>query len=153
MVLNMYEQNLLFRYQSNYYIWSIGDQYLTLYVMGGAQSARINFFLQLLCYFSRKHDIKRIDFSLTSVGVQQKKTRALYLSWFNRGGPIKFKNTFFQIAKLRFSTIFENIPEFSKNSQGMSLKARGLIFWFLALYIHILAPVKTEFGKIIKIVG
>ena len=60
---------------------------------------------------------------------------------------MKFKNTFFQIAKLRFSTIFENIPEFSKNSQGMSLKARGLIFWFLALYIHILAPVKTEFAK------
>ena len=26
---------------------------------------------------------------------------------------MKFKNTFFQIAKLRFSTIFENIPEFS----------------------------------------
>ena len=46
--------------------------------------------------------------------------------------------------------IFENIPEFSKNSQGMSLKARGLKFWFLALYIHILAPVKTECAKSIK---
>ena len=63
---------------------------------------------------------------------------------------MKFKNTFFQIAKLKFSTIFENIPEFSKNSQGMSLKAGGLIFWFLALYIRILAPVKTEFEKSLK---
>ena len=58
---------------------------------------------------------------------------------------MKFKNTFFQIAKLRFSTIFENIPEFSKKSQGMSLKARGRIFCILALYIRIVAPVKTEF--------
>ena len=49
--------------------------------------------------------------------------------------------------------IFENIPEFSKNSHGMKLKARGIIFWFLALYIHILAFVKTEFKKIIKMVG
>ena len=49
--------------------------------------------------------------------------------------------------------IFEKIPEFSNKSQGRSLKARGLIFWFLALYIRILAPVKTEFGKIIKMVG
>ena len=31
---------------------------------------------------------------------------------------MKIKNTFFQIAKLRISTIFENIPKFSKNSQG-----------------------------------
>ena len=29
----------------------------------------------------------------------------------------------------------------------MSLKARGLIFWILALYIRIEAPVKTEFAK------
>ena len=50
---------------------------------------------------------------------------------------MKFKNIFFQIAKLRLTTIFENIPEFSKNFQGMSLKARGLIFWILALYIDI----------------
>ena len=56
---------------------------------------------------------------------------------------MKFKNTSFQIAKLRFLMIFEDIPEFSKNSQRMSLKARGLIFWFLALHIRILAPVKT----------
>ena len=63
------------------------------------------------------------------------------------GCPTEFKNTFFQIAKLRFSTIYEKIPEFYKNSQGRSLKARGLIFWFLALYISILAPVKTECEK------
>ena len=69
---------------------------------------------------------------------------------FNRAGPMKFRNTFFQIAKLRFSTIFENIPGFSKNSRGMSLNARGLFFWFLALYIRILAPVKTEFEKSLK---
>ena len=31
------------------------------------------------------------------------KTRALYLSQLKRGGPMKFENTFFQIAKLRFS--------------------------------------------------
>ena len=63
------------------------------------------------------------------------------------------KNTFFQIAKLIFSTIFEKIPEFSKNSLGTGFKARGLIFWVLALYIRILASVKTEFEKIIKMVN
>ena len=35
----------------------------------------------------------------------------------------------------------------------MSLKAKGLIFWFLALHIRILAPEKTEFEKINKMVG
>ena len=50
---------------------------------------------------------------------------------------MKFKNTFFQIAKLRFLTIFENIPEFSKNSQGLSLKASGMKFWIFALHIRI----------------
>ena len=29
-------------------------------------------------------------------------TKALYLSWFDRGGPKKFENNFFLIAKLRF---------------------------------------------------
>ena len=38
--------------------------------------------------------------------LSQLKTRALYLSWLKRGGPMKFENTFFQIAKLRFSSIF-----------------------------------------------
>ena len=74
-------------------------------------------------------------------------TRAFYLSRFKRGGPTKFETPFFLIAKLRFLTIFndfrqdsrifDKIPEFSKNSQGTSLKDRGLIFWILALYIHI----------------
>ena len=78
------------------------------------------------------------------------KNRALYLARFNRGSLMKFENTFFQIAKLRFLTIFNNFrqnSEFSKNSQGTSLKARGLIFWIPAFYIHIKAPVKTEFVK------
>ena len=38
--------------------------------------------------------------SSLSVVVQKKKTRAFYVSWFNRGGPMKFENTFFLIAKL-----------------------------------------------------
>ena len=63
---------------------------------------------------------------------------------------MKFKNTFFQVAKLRFSTISEKIPKFSNNYQRRSLKARGLIFWFLVIYICILAPVKTEFEKSLK---
>ena len=33
--------------------------------------------------------------------------------------------------------IFIKIPEVSKNSQGMSLRARGLKFWNLALHIRI----------------
>ena len=63
------------------------------------------------------------------------KTRALYLSGFSRGAPMKFKNTFFQIVKLRFFTIFQ------KKSKGKSLKARCLIFWILAISINILTPV------------
>ena len=35
-----------------------------------------------------------------SVVVQKKKTRVLYLSRFNHGGPSKFENTFSQIVKL-----------------------------------------------------
>ena len=65
------------------------------------------------------------------------KTRVLYLSRFNHGGPMKFENTFFQIAKLMIFNDFRQNSKFSKNSQGTSLKARGLIFWILALYIHI----------------
>ena len=37
----------------------------------------------------------------------------------------------------RFLPIFNKFPEFSKNSQGTSLKAMGLKFWILPLYIHI----------------
>ena len=48
--------------------------------------------------------------------------------------------------------MFNKFPEFSKNSQGTSLKARGLKFLILPLYMHILAPVKTEFAKSIEMV-
>ena len=61
------------------------------------------------------------------------KNRALYLSRFSRGGPTKFESTFFQIAKLRFLRIFVKIIKFSKQSQGLSLKAHDLKFWNLAL--------------------
>ena len=60
---------------------------------------------------------------------------------------MKFENTFFQIEKLRFLTIFNDFQqnsEFSKNSQGTSLKAMGLIFWILALYIWV---IRTRMGK------
>ena len=51
--------------------------------------------------------------SSLSVAVQEKKTRALYLSRLKRGGPMKFENTFFQIAKLRFSSIFVDFRKIS----------------------------------------
>ena len=40
--------------------------------------------------------------SSLSVGVQKNETRALYLSGYNCGGPTKFENIFFRIAKFRF---------------------------------------------------
>ena len=49
-----------------------------------------------------------------SVAVQEKKNRALYLSRLKRGGPMKFENTFFQIAKLRFSSIFVDFRQISR---------------------------------------
>ena len=58
---------------------------------------------------------------------------------------MKFETTYFQIAKLTIFNDFRRNSKFSKNSQGTSVKARGLIFWILALYICILDPVKTEF--------
>ena len=84
------------------------------------------------------------------VSVQQEKNRTLYLSRFNRGGLTKFENTFFQIAKLRFSTIFNDFlqnSEFSKDSQGMSLKSH--IVDSSPLYTY-LSPCKNKFCKIIK---
>ena len=51
----------------------------------------------------------------------KEKNRVLYSSRLNRGGPTKFKNSFFQIANLRFSTflpIFDKIFEFSKTLRG-----------------------------------
>ena len=69
----------------------------------------------------------------------------LYLSWFNHGGPTKFESIFLQIANLRFSTIFVDFhkdPQFSKDSQGMSLKARDSSPTYLI-------PLKTKFTKTI----
>ena len=54
--------------------------------------------------------------------------------------------------KLSSSMILDKIVDFSKKSQGKSLKAKGLIFWILAIFIQILTNVKTEFGKRIKMV-
>ena len=74
-----------------------------------------------------------------SVVVQQKRTRVLYLSHFNRDGQTKFESTFFQIAKLRFLIIFNDFRQNSrifKYSQGTSIKARDLIFWILVLHIR-----------------
>ena len=54
--------------------------------------------------------------SYLSVGNQGKKTRALYLSRFNFGGPIKCKSTFFlQGGTLAKLSKFELIKNFSKN--------------------------------------
>ena len=48
------------------------------------------------------------------VATPKHKNSALYLPRFSRGGPIKFESTFFQIAKLRFSTIS---ADFHQNSR------------------------------------
>ena len=85
-----------------------------------------------------------------SVVVQLTKNRALVLSRFNRGSLTKFENAFFQ---KRFMSIFNKITDFSKTSQGICLKARGLVFWILVIHIHILTPVKTDLAKHIKIVN
>ena len=45
--------------------------------------------------------------------------RGLYLSRFNGGGPTKFENTFFHVAKLRFLTKF---TIFQKNFREEVLK-------------------------------
>ena len=52
--------------------------------------------------------------SRLSVAVQEKKARVLYLSQLKRGGPMKFENTFFQIEKLRFSSIFVDFRQISR---------------------------------------
>ena len=78
--------------------------------------------------------------SSLSIVVQKKKPIALYLSRFSRGGPTKFESTFFQIAKLKFLTIFADFRQNSrifKNSQGMSEEASGLKFWNLDHHIRI----------------
>ena len=58
--------------------------------------------------------------SSLSVAVQEKKTRALYLSRLKRGGPMKFENTFFQIAKLRFLSIFVDFRQISRIFKRLS---------------------------------
>ena len=96
-----------------------------------------------------------------------RKNRALLLSRFNRGGPMKFEDTFFQIIILcrkitpepniwltsdksadsslsivvQFFDLRQSYPFFTKLSLN-EFKPRGLIFWILAIYIHILTPVK-----------
>ena len=67
-------------------------------------------------------------FSLDLNSSSHSKTRALYLSRFSHGGPMKFESTFFQIAKLRFSTILadfrQNYRIFKKFS-GVEFKSQG----------------------------
>ena len=82
---------------------------------------------------------------LEFVRVGPVKKSVFYLSWFNHGGPTKFENIVLQIANLRFSTIFVDFhkdPQFSKDSQGMSLKARDSSPTYLI-------PLKTKFTKTI----
>ena len=58
--------------------------------------------------------------SSLSVEVQEKKNRAFYLSRLKRGGPMKFENTIFQIAKLRFSSIFVDFRQISRIFKKLS---------------------------------
>ena len=100
-------------------------------------AARLLLLLTFIELFTIPLDLRPVcKFKFVRFGLEEK-NRALYLSRFNCGGPMKFENTFFQIAKLRFLTIFNDFRQNSKHSQGTSLKARGLIFWILALYIRI----------------
>ena len=52
--------------------------------------------------FSRTHPLLVLrpvcKFKFVSFGPEEKKPRGLCISWFNRRGPMKFENTFFQIA-------------------------------------------------------
>ena len=71
------------------------------------------------CVFSTpEHLLDQSVNSSVSVVVQQKRTRALYLSRFSRGGPMKFESTFFQIAKLRFLKILAKSSNFQKILRG-----------------------------------
>ena len=54
---------------------------------------------------------------------RRKKTRALYLSWFNHGGPKKFKITIFQQAKLSYSKIFGKNSRIFKKFSGDEFKS------------------------------
>ena len=89
--------------------------------------------------------------SSLSVAVQEKKTRALYLSRLKRGGPMKFENTFFQIAKFRFSSIFVDFQQISrifKKFSGDQFKSQGpQILDSTPLYTY-LSPCKNRICKI-----
>ena len=100
--------------------------FLTLLVIGGVFSASPCWKIAISPEPNLRWTSDLSVNSTLSVAVQEKKTRAPYLSWLKRGGPMKFETTFFQIAKLRFSTTFDKIPEFSKNCQRRSFKPAGL---------------------------
>ena len=57
-----------------------------------------------------------------------------------QSGLEKFESHLFPNTKIEifgdFFPIFNKIPEFSKDSQGTTLENRDLLFWILALYIH-----------------
>ena len=75
----------------------------------GILTARGHNHLSKNCYFSAIEylvDLRPV-FKLEFVRCGPiEETRVLYLSQFNCGSPIKFKNAIFQIGRLRFLTIF-----------------------------------------------
>ena len=84
------------------------------------------------------------------------KNRALYLSRLKRGGLMKFENTFFQIEKLRFSSIFVDFRQISrifKKISGNQFKIWGpQILDSTPLYAY-LSPCKNRICKIHQNVG
>ena len=76
--------------------------------------------------------------------------RVLCLSRIRCSKLPKFKNTFFIETNQKFCGFLLKFPNFPRNCQWCSLKARGLIFKIIAICIHILIPVKTEFTKTSK---
>ena len=67
----------------------------------------------------------------------EKENRALFLFWVCCVAHKKLQNTFIQIKKLRFLTIFNKIANFFKN-----------LFWILVIYVIILTPVKKNLQNI-----
>ena len=75
-----------------------------------------------------------------------RKIRALYLIRFNRGGQANFQNTFFQITKLRFSTIFADHRQNPRIFK--QLKAKDFLE---SRHLHTYPnPSKNKTGKINK---
>ena len=78
--------------------------------------------------YREKEKLPTSSVNTTNVLESGQYPQALYLSRFSRGGPIKFERTFFQIAKLRFSTILvdfcQNYQIFKKLS-GDEFKSQG----------------------------